>query len=1384
MKQLFKQVWVLLFVIFLVPKIFLFSADENFEFISLEHGITQSYVYDIIQDEKGFLWLATADGLNRFDGYNFLPYKHNRSDSTTISDNIIHSIDIDQEGKLYLGAKGLNIFDPYAENVHVKHLTSHNNIDDDVLDVCIRENGQIWIATYNGAKQYLPEKDTLIAYVYNKNKSNSISNDRINSIYEDNSHTLWIATENGLNKYLDDKDAFESYHIKKGRGYDNILKVYEDDEGRFWCIASQIVCFFDRTKARFIMPDKGVFDEKYITSVFQDHTGQIWLGSLNRGIYNFSVPGNAKPDEIFNKIENAFKQKHLDNYNILCFYETEEEILWIGTDNGFIKYDHHRKPFHTYQLPEEFIPGRHHLMVNSILEDYQNRLWIGTQKEGLYYTQGKQLKKFTQNDHEFYPNRVVLDLCEDSKNNIWIGSIGLYQVTENRDDVRRYFPNDKDSINMNGWLVRKVCEDHDQHIWVGTNMGLHRLDKEKGKFVYYAPFPKKDKHKNIVWDIFEDSEKNFWVAFSGYLTTFDRKNEKFKIFKADEDDRSNPNCNSVKCIYEDTKGNIWFGTEGGGLNRYDIKTKEFSYYTMEDGLPSNNVYGILEDDQHNIWISTTVGLAKYNPENDICWNFRRSYGLQSNEFRIGASCLTEDGKMFFGGATGLNYFDPDSIRQNPFQSETRIASIKIANEKIVPGKRYFGKVVLKNAAPYAKKMLLPHKANVFTINFIGIHYSSPQRIKYAYKLEGFNDNWIETTAQDRAVTYTNLDPGIYNFFVRSTNSDGIWSDETAKIRIRVLPPFWRTFWAIIIYVVVIACIVFFIMRAYYSRLRLKKIKEKSKLHNEKIKFFTNISHELRNPLTLILARVDKLNELSKELNRQDIKRHVYLVKKNSQHLLKLVNQLLDFRKLESGKMKLYLQPKDLTAFIKENIEVFTDYAELKSQDIQVDCPQHLYTNFDPDKMEKIIFNLLSNAIKYTPENGKISVSLSIKESSNISIKSYSPQSKNHIQHVLKNNKQLVELEILDNGIGIPGEELMNIFEQYYTINKKDHQSGKGTGIGLALTRELVQVHNGFIFVESNTDRNNAMNDFQGTLFSVYFPYIDVEANDEIIPENKANNEEAGKMQNNNNKPLFTDIEGNIQRYDRNTLLIIEDNKDVRAFIKECFLEDFKVIEAGDGREGIDKAMANLPDLIISDVMMPGVDGIDLCTELKKDEKTSHIPIILITARASEEYKLKGLETGADDYLVKPYNEQVLQYRVKNLIQSRVRLQEKYKGEIWLRPADIKIDSSDEKFIKKIIGTIEDNISDPFFNVDSLEKEVGLSHMQLYRKLKALIGQSANELIRTLRLKRATVLLKKGMSVSEVAYEVGFNDPKYFSKCFKEQFGQVPNEFAQEQSKNT
>jgi signal transduction histidine kinase/DNA-binding response OmpR family regulator/ligand-binding sensor domain-containing protein len=1153
----------------------------------------------------------------------------------------------------------------------------------------------------------------------------------------------------------------ESVSVKKIGMIQSFCKARD---GTIWMISDYSISSLEPKKGTF----KSYTDYPIIAdaeagsiegSVIEDKDGMIWFGLYGGETGLFCLNPKTKSLQNYNLSPEKPGQANLNN--IYSIYEDRSGIIWIGTwGTGVKKLDKRKNQFQVLRSdPNKSSNSLSHSLVYSATYDPRGFLWFCT-KKGLekydienrtyrHYLTNEECIKGASNFNFFHTASFGI---QDKSGYLWLGTAncGLLKF-DPKDATYCFYGNDpKESINLVGKRTwGSIIQDHLGYIWVGTySSGVFKLDIANNKLTNYKNEPNDSStlSSDNIGAIFEDSFGTIWVGTNtGGLNKFDRETEKFIHYGFFSND----------VLYEDKQKNFWVTDYLSGLILFDReKGKVIASYGKKDGLSANYILGILEDDHNNLWICTSNGLSKFNIGTKTIRNYYMEDGFSDNWFGWGQfGCKDSDGRMYFNNRDGEIAFHPDNIKDDTIPPQVVLSGISLFD-------RRGEKLSYEGFISELKEITLPFDQNDLRFDFVGLHFSSPERNRYKYILENFNKDWVNAGTQ-RNATYTNLDPGEYVFRVTASNKDGVWNQTGISITLIITPPWWATTWAYIFYILILGSILYFTWKLQVNRIKVKHEYEMSRFESQKLhevdelksRFFTNISHEFRTPLTLILGPVKQVIERTKEeKTRDDLK----VVHKSANRLLGLVNQLLDISKLESGNMKLQTVPQNIIPLVKALVLSFTSYAERKRITLKFNSEEdEIIVYLDRDKVEKIITNILSNAFKFTPEGGQIEVNVNRED-------------------------KYVNVIVSDTGIGIPKEKMSKIFDRFYQVDASHTREQEGTGIGLSLTKELVELHRGKIEVESAEGK--------GTTVTISLPLGKEHLKPEEISESQKDEEKVSFIP---TESLFFDETSTekldldlIRETEKPLLLIVEDNSDVRKYIRDNLIKDYRILEAIDGEDGWNKSVEQIPDLIVSDVMMPKMDGFQLCKKIKTDERTSHIPVILLTAKAAKQDKIEGYEIGADDYIMKPFQPDELRARIRNLIEQRKRLHEHFQKQGVFEFNQKRITSVDKKFLQRTFDKITDHISDSSFSVDLLVEDLAISRSVLHRKILSLTGETPGELIRRIRLNKAADLIKQRFgNLSEIALEVGFNNPAYFSESFKKQYGVTPSQYQQNSTNN-
>jgi signal transduction histidine kinase/ligand-binding sensor domain-containing protein/DNA-binding response OmpR family regulator len=1352
--------------------------QPNFQFqrINSELGLSANTVTRITQDSKGFLWIGTLEGLNRYDGYNFKIFKHNPDYSTSIGANSIYSIFEDKSGTLWIGTfdGGLNKFDSDKE-VFIRYVNDekdHNSISNNkVYAICEDGNNSLWVGTANGLNKFNKKTGKFTRYFQNDSDQNSLSSSIISSlIYDDKTNVLWIGTKSGgLTKFDLSQNKFFRYQPDEKNPFsvsENFINyLFKDASGVIWLgTFGGGLNKFDEKENKFIVYKKSgghhYIPTDFVLSIGSDNSGNLLLGTYEDGL----IILNPKTNKFVSYDHNVADPESIGDNLIQDIYKDKRGLIWLATWTSGVNKIITNKNFLHFKHNASNKNSLSGNGVTAICEDRDGIVWIGTELNGLNsfdMTSGN----FTNYLHD--PNNKysiasdgVSDIKEDREGNLWIVTDGYgfcrFDKKNNRSISYQNNPLDSNSLPID--QVSVLIEDKYGDLLIGTfGAGLIKFDKKKNTFtkIKYNPDEPDDITAAGIYSLYDDSKGLIWIGtYSNGLFIYDRKSGKSKWYYNIPGDFESLSDNIVSSILTSKDGSVWIGTSNG-LNKFDPIKGKFKRITEFDGLPNNTIYGILEDDQGGLWISTNKGLSRYNPTTGTFRNYNKRDGLQDDEFNQWACFKGKSGNLYFGGINGFNVFNPALIKESDFKPPLVFTNFLLFNKPVSIGyDSHLNRTILNSSLNEMTEINLTHEDYVFSLEFAALDYIIPHNIKYAYKLEGFDKEWTYVNSNRRFATYTNLSQRAYTFKVKSTNSDGVWNEPGRSLAIIIHPPWWKTGWAFSAYGLILIFIIYLIRAYDLKRQRLKHQLDLEHEHAEKLeevdriksRFFANISHEFRTPLTLILGPAEQI--LSNHAG--DVaKKNAGLIKKNANNMLNLINQLLDLSRLDSGRLELKAANQNLIPFLKGMVMSFESIAIMKSIKFNLNVTEdELIVCFDREKMETIIKNLLSNAFKFTPIGKEISVSL------------------------LKENENSITLKVRDTGIGISKEQLPKIFDRFYQVNSAHTREHGGTGIGLALVKELVELHHGSISVDSKLG--------EWTEFKIILPigkehFIEQEVveNDNQLPIEKLTIDKTEFIHSTNHNSNLENL-----RTNKNIVLIVEDNRDVRDFIKDSLGDEYHFEEAENGEEGITKAEEFIPDLIISDVMMPKMDGNEMTRRLKSDHKTSHIPIIMLTAKSGQEYRIEGLETGADDFLTKPFDAKELHIRIKNLISLRKKLQEIYCSNTItsLAKSKHKLKGIDIQFMDRILKVVDEHISEEEFTIEDFGHEVGMSRSQMFRKIKALTGKSCSVYLRSVRLARAKNMLQNHeANISEIAYSVGFGSPSYFARCFKEEFGYAPSE---------
>lgn len=1336
----------------------------KFKQLSALSNLPVKEVQKVYQDRDGFMWFATRYGLFQYDGYEATLYKSNLYSPGLLTNNNILCLDDDDEHHIWIGTQeGLNVLNKRSGKIRKYQYPSLPN--DIVSCLLVTRNNTVWVGTDHGLCRYVAERDTFVLYA-DKHTRGVLNQTTIKSLYEDSEGDVWIGTwSSGLYRYSPATNRFYAYPKINDRNSAHV--IYEDCNKNIW-IGSWARGLFklqnpkDMRRVSYISYARKVGDENSLSDdviydISEDlRTHTLWVGTrMGLSIMNHHKPGS------FTNYKSKSSTCHIPCDEINSINRDRSGNMWIGSiGGGVLMADTHQPLFirHGLDLPLKETPA---ISVRALFVDAERNIWMGIGTYDLacqeYATGRLILHSHIPEFSEIASVPTVYAIMQRKKNKeIWFGTYdGGVFIYRKGEKVKQLYPYNCDFLTSS--CISALYEDKEGNCWVGTRGGLG-VSMANGKSYKFSTMKFGDSLSAdwiFVRDIIEDTDQSMWLATANYgIIHITGDIHRPSTFKYQDHSFRNQNLltNTVLCLHLDRLGRLWAGTEGGGLYLYNRQKQTFEGKSREYNIPGDMVGSIEEDKRGNLWLGTNAGLVKLSvqtgsKESPTVCVYTAADGLQDDFFIAQSSC-NWNGELFFGGYKGYNSFFPDDMEEPQREVPFLITDIKIFNRSLSVLPPDIREQISPVMPSFTEKIELPSSYNNFSIEFAALTYNNPEQNQYAYQLKGFDKDWQYTDAKRRFAYYNNLKSGTYKFQLKATNENGMWSGTIRELTVVVLPPFWTTWWAYMIYVLLATLIGYCLYRTAKNRillrneLRLRGL-EKAKseeLNHAKLQFFTNITHELLTPLTIISATVDELKIQTPE--QSDL---YAVMSRNIGRLIRLLQQILEFRKAETGNLKLRVSPGDIAAFVKNEAESFRPLIKKRKIHFSVLCdPDSIIGYFDMDKLDKIIYNLLSNAAKYNREGGYIQMTFSYAE-----------------------DKDFVSLRIKDNGKGISEERQKTLFQRFYEGDYRKFNT-IGTGIGLSLTKDLVELYEGTIIVKSELDK--------GTEFIVTLPidrsyFQEEQVDDEtILPiQNSMGYEESGREENRGTS---------LEKKER-TILVVEDNEELLQLMVKLLQRDYNILVAENGKEAIVVLENEDIDLIVSDVMMPEMNGIDFCRYVKNNLGISHTPVILLTAKNKEEDRAEAYEVGADAFISKPFNLPVLHARIRNLLRYKERMAHDFKNQLVFEVKDLNYTSLDEDFMQRAIACVNNHLNDCDFDQTQFVEEMNTSKSTLYKKLKSLTGLNTSAFIRNVRLKAACqVMEEKGTNirVSELAYAIGFNDPKYFSSCFKKEFNMLPSEY--------
>jgi signal transduction histidine kinase/ligand-binding sensor domain-containing protein/DNA-binding response OmpR family regulator len=1315
--------------IFVLAVSFQGTAQPSYLFhhLSTDDGLSNSNVRTILKDSHGFLWIGTESGLNRYDGYGFKVYKEKPGISNSLWPNDILGLQEDGLDNIWISSVyGYTVYnrDKDCFITDIAHLLQNLGIQvDRNYKVYVDKKQDLWVLSGQKAFFYDTRKKTLKVLGIKVQIEEVVTTE-----LSDDGESLYGLLKSGILFQINKATGEQTFSELQGYFNSEFLtntRIYVDSHRGIWLysIKTDEIIYRKSTNTawkKIVLNSSVETQSNVVLDILDDGNGRIWIGTDHKGLFIY----DRVNENITNLLHDPATNSSIASNNVGCLYRDNNGIIWMGHNKNGISFYHD-----SFDL---FVNVEHPDCkdISAILEDSKGQIWVGTDGNGLFVVDNLKMGKIRKLP---MPNNAIVSLLEDKKGRIWIGTYlhGLFcfengRFTHHTRENSRLATND----------IWNIKEDRYGNLWFGFLGGgiqcLHSNQKNLDSLVNVC------EEVRYALDIHYDGGDKLYVGTVFGLCIIDITTGNHTMQMGNKKGSQQFKQMLINSVYKDRSGNIWLG-HSQGLTFWDIKNDTLYYMDKENGLCDNIVRGFTQDNNGQIWVTTSNGLSVFSAERDhqgvmriTSRNFSTKDGLKTNYLNNHSICKLQNTDILLGGTEGYTIVNPNKLAGNDqLPAKVIFTGLSLANKNIQVDSVYNGHKLLEHAVGHTSNITFSYKDKLIALQFATGDLLNADKVRYAYKMDGFNEQWLPI--QENKIVFSSLNPGDYKLFIKACNSDGIWNEEATVLNITVTPPFYLSDWAIALYVATVIGLIIFIIyrtrkhhRIKLEQQRLQFIREQEANLNEmKLRFFTNIGHDLRSPLTLIISPLQAI--LSGALE-DGLRKKLNTVNKNAEQLLQLINALLDFRKLDVGAESLRLQSGDFVNFIRELCLPFREYAIdrrmnfIFSTEIEV-----LQRQFDPDKVQKIVLNLLSNAFKYTPDGGSIKVSIYRED-------------------------ERVCVSVSDSGQGISNTDKEHVFERFFQASQK--QDKTGSGIGLHIVSEYVRMHGGTVAVADNVP--------QGSVFTIKLPLQDISFSKEFSPEEGSDEDEQIDVQQISVNPV---------------LLFVDDNRDFCEFMADSLANDYTVLLANNGQEALEQLRKNDVNIVVSDVMMPVMSGTELCNRIKTNIEWSHIPVILLTARTAEEYQIEGLELGADDYLTKPFNFNVLKLRIRKFLEWTEKSHLSFSQKMDISPGEITITPLDEQLIEKAIRVVEEHISDTEFSVEELGAAVGLSRSHLYKKLMSITGKGPAEFIRTIRLKRGRQLLGKSqMQIAEIAYAVGFNSPKRFTINFKSEFGLSPSEY--------
>lgn len=1307
------------------------SVEEHYYFknLSIRNGLSQNTVNAILQDRKGFMWLGTKDGLNRYDGLSFRKFKHDAANPRSIGNSFITSLYEDFNGNIWVGTDaGVYIYYPEKEAFEEFDCQSleKTRIERSVSMIAGDKQGRVWIAVEaQGMFCYDTRQKLLRNYPLSEISSN------IKCFTFDSGGTLWLgfygdglyyskdnlATVHPYGSPEDGKREFEGGVITKiVQGNYNCLYIGSVKEG-----VSELNLTSGQVRNLLAIDESG--ESIFCRDLLPYSDNELWIGTES-GIYIY----NLRTAQFIHLRASLYDSYSLSDNAIYALYKDREEGLWIGSYFGGVDYYPRQYTYFAKYYPKNIANSLHGKRVREFCRADDGTLWIGTEDGGLNHFNPK-----TKEFHFFEPSAGFTNihgLCMDGSH-LWVGTFskGLRVIDTRTGVVLRTYTEGHTPHSLNDNSIFSICRTSAGEIYLGTLFGLLRYNRTQDNFDRIPELNGK-----FVYDIKEDSYGNLWLAtYANGAYCYDVSVRRWKNYVFDAEDEKSLPYDKVLSVFEDSYRQIWLTTQGGGFCLFHPDTETFTRYGLKDGLPNDVVYQIVEDDDRFLWLTTNNGLVRFDPKTMEMKVFSTANGLPTNQFNYRSGFKDEAGNIYLGSINGFVAFDPRTFAENRQVPAVAITDFLLFNKEVPVGET---DSPLKSSITFSDKVVLTADQNSFSFRIAALSYQAPRMNKLMYKLEGFDEGWL-TIGESPLVTYSNLGYGDYVFKVKASNSDGVWNEQETSLHLSILPPFYLSGWAYCFYVLFfmgcLVCVIFYFKRRNYRKqhrqMEMLEQEKEREVYHAKIDFFTNVAHEIRTPLTLIKGPLENII-LKKEVD-SETKEDLYIMKQNTERLLNLTNQLLDFRKTETRRFRLNFTECDVVAVLRETYLRFTSLAKQKGLDFILELPQECFmADVNQEALTKIISNLLNNGVKYASTYLRIS---------------------------LETDEKVFHIRTFNDGEMIPDTMKEEIFKPFVRLDKEDEVT-TGTGIGLALSRSLAELHQGSLMMEKGEEVN---------CFCLTLP-VNQDSTITLSAENVSQVEE---------NSCGWEQEETDTKEKKPMILVVEDNPDMLAFIRKQLTTEYSVLTAMNGIEALAVLDNHYVNLVVSDVMMPQMDGFELCKTIKSDLSYSHIPVVLLTAKTNIQSKIEGLELGADAYIEKPFSVEYLLANISSLIHNREKLRQTFAKSPFVAANTMALTKADEEFIWKLNDIIQANLHNPEFSMEDMADALKMSRSSFYRKIKGVLDLSPNEYLRLERLKQAAQLLKEGKSrVNEICYTVGFNSPSYFSKCFLKQFGVLPKDF--------